>query len=519
MTKKPIHFIIWIIFISIWTNHGIAQTQPDWNMMSKIRHEGFKHSQVMHTVGYLSDVIGPRPTGSPAIDKANHWTADKLREWGLQNVRLEPYENFGIGWAPQYISVHLLKPHYAPFTAISIEWGSSTDGEITGQPVYVDIRSKKDFEKYRGTLRGKIIFYQPPRENMGPHFTPPARRFTDDELDERAQYPIQTRRRSDNDYKRGFLDDLEDFFRSEKIGVLVRPSREGRGDYNSVRAEGIRSARHPDRARPLPEIILSAEHYNRVFRIMHTYSEPVEMAVKVKTEYYDEDLRGYNVIAEIPGTKKKDEIVMLGGHIDSWSPGTGAADNAAGCAVNMEAIRILQTLGVKPLRTIRLILWSAEEKGWVGSKTYVENHYGDVETMALKPEHAKLSAYFNFDYGHGRIRGIHLQDNIQLKPLFDAWFEPFHDLGATHVITRSTGGSDHGALDYIGLPSFQWIQDPLDYMTRIHHTNNDVYDHLIPADLIQSSVIIAGIVYQVAMHNDMLPRKPLPDPMHYPVRR
>jgi hypothetical protein len=518
MKNRHMRTIILFVFM-ITASAMIAQDQPDWDMMSKIRHEGFNHSQVMHLVGYLSDVIGPRPTGSPAIDWANKWTTEKFREWGLENIRLEPYEDFGVGWAPGYISVHLLKPHYAPLIAISIEWGSGTDGKITGQPVYVDIQSVEDFEKYRGQLAGKIVLYRPPRKNIAPHFTPDAKRLTQEDLEVRAQYPIRAEKREYDDYQRGFFDELEDFFRSEGVGVLVRPTREGRGDYGAVRAEGIRSARFPDRPRPLPEIILAAEHYNRIWRIMEVYHEPVEMEVEVRTEFYDQDLKGYNVVAEIPGTKKKDEVVMLGGHIDSWSPGTGAADNAAGCAVNMEAVRILKTLDIKPLRTIRIILWSAEEKGWVGSKAYVEKHYGDVEAMTLKSEHAKVSAYFNYDYGHGKIRGIHLQDNIQLIPVFEAWLNPFHDLGATHVVTRSTGGSDHGALDYIGLPAFQWIQDPLDYSTRIHHTNMDVYDHLIPEDLIQSSVIIAGFVYHAAMRKDMLPRKPLPDPMKYPIRR
>jgi Zn-dependent M28 family amino/carboxypeptidase len=243
------------------------------------------------------------------------------------------------------------------------------------------------------------------------------------------------------------------------------------------------------------------------------------MEVEVRNEFYAEDLNGYNVVAEIPGTDKKDEIVMLGGHIDSWSPGTGAADNAAGCAVCMEAVRILQTLGLKPRRTIRIVLWGAEEKGWVGSKSYVEQHFGDVETMTLKPEQAKVCAYYNYDNGGGKIRGIHLQENIQLKPIFDEWIEPFEDLGMTHVVTRATGGSDHGALDYIGIPSFQFIQDPLDYGTRIHHTNMDVFDHLIAEDLIQSAVIMASFVYSTAVREEMFPRKPLYDPFKYPIRR
>jgi carboxypeptidase Q len=494
------------------------EEKVDLAMVAKIRHEGIKNSQVMWLAGYLSDVIGPRPTGSPAIDRANKWTAAKLKEWGLENVNLEPYENFGVGWAPHYVSVHLLEPHYAPLQAISIEWGSSTMGKITGEPLYVRISSPADFPKYRGKLKGRIVLYQPPRKTT-PHFTAPARRHDQESLERLASYPIPDEDPPSADYVRGFLDDLEDFFRAEGVGVLVQPSSGGRGDYGTVVATGIRSARFPDRPRPLPEIIMAVEHYNRIVRIIDEYREPAKMEVEVRCEFYDQDLRGYNIVGEIPGTDKRDELVMLGGHIDSWSPGTGAADNAAGVAVSMEAVRILKALGVKPRRTIRIVLWSAEEKGWIGSKAYVEKHFAEVETMTLKPAHGKVSAYFNYDNGTGRIRGIHLQQNIQVAPIFEAWMKPFADLGMTQLSPRSTMGSDHGALDLVGIPAFQWIQDPIDYGTRIHHTNLDVFDHLVPEDLIQSAVITASFVYHTAMHDDMLPRKPLPPPYKYPVRR
>ncbi len=490
----------------------------DLAMVARIRNEGIKHSQVMSLAGYLSDVIGPRPTGSPAIDRANHWAAAKLKEWGLENVALEPYDNFGVGWAPRFVSAHLLAPHYAPLQAISIEWGSSTKGKITGEPLYVDIKSPADFAKYRGKLKGRIVLYQPPHKTP-PHFSADATRHTADSLEKLASYPIPDEDPASADYVRGFLDDLEDFFRAEEVGVLVQPSSGARGDYGAVMATGLRSARFPNRPRPLPEIILATEHYNRIVRILEEYREPAAMEVDVRTEFYDKDPRGYNVVAEIPGTDKKDEVVMLGGHIDSWSPGTGAADNAAGVAVSMEAVRILKALGVKPRRTIRVVLWSAEEKGWVGSKTYVANHFADVETMTLEPEHAKVSAYFNYDNGTGRIRGIYTQQNVQVVPIFEAWMKPFEDLGMTRVSTRSTGGSDHGALDLVGIPAFQWIQDPVDYGTRVHHTNMDVFDHLVPEDLVESATITASFVYHTAMRQEMLPRKPLPAPSKYPVRR
>jgi carboxypeptidase Q len=495
-----------------------AQDKPDLNVMNKIRFEGLQHSQVGKLAAYLSDVIGPRPTGSPEIDRANKWAVAKMKDWGLTNVALEPYDNFGVGWAPRYVSAHLLEPHYAPLIAISVEWGSSTKGRIIGPPVYVDIKTKEDFAKYKGKLAGRIVLYQPSTP-VPTQFTPDARRHDAASLAALAETPVRAATPPDPDYVRGFLDHLEDFFRAENVGVLVSSSGAARREYGTVTARGIRQARDPKRPRPLPEVILAAEHYNRVFRIIEEFKEPAKMDVEVRTEFFDKDLRGYNVVGEIPGTDKADEVVMLGGHIDSWSAGTGAADDAAGCAVSLEAARILKTLGLKLRRTIRVVLWSAEEKGWVGSKAYVDKHFGDTTKMSLKPEHAKLAGYFNLDNGSGRVRGIYAQSNAAIKPIFEEWLRPFHDLGATEVVMRDTGGSDHGALDYIGLPAFQFIQDPLDYGTRVHHTNMDVFDHLIVEDLMQAATIMAAFVYNTAMREEMLPRKPLPDPMRYPVRR
>ncbi|MBN1940202.1 MAG: M20/M25/M40 family metallo-hydrolase [Candidatus Aminicenantes bacterium] len=519
-SRLPRHSLVLIIaaagLLSAAQSH--VPDRADLNMVNRIRFEGLEHSQVGKLTAFLSDVIGPRPTGSPELDRANRWAAERMREWGMTNVVLEPYENFGVGWAPRYVSAHLLKPHYAPLVGFSVEWGSSTKGKISGRPVWVNLQSKTDFEAWRGKLKGKIVLYQPPQP-VPTHFTPDARRHDEDSLKRLAETPVSATRPADPDYVRGFADDLEDFFRSEGIGVLVSSSGARLREYGTVLATGVRQARDPKRARPLPEIILAAEHYNRIHRIIEEFKEPAEMEVEIRNEFFDKDPRGYNVVGEIPGTDKKDEIVMLGGHIDSWSPGTGAADNAAGCAVSLEAVRILQALGIKPRRTIRVVLWSAEEKGWVGSKAYVAAHFGDVETMTLKPEHAKVSGYFNYDNGSGRIRGIYCQSNAAVQPIFAEWLKPFADLGATHAVLRDTGGSDHGALDYIGIPAFQFIQDPLDYSTRIHHTNMDVFDHVSVEDLMQSAVIMASFVYHAAMRGEMLPRKPLPDKFHYPVRR
>lgn len=495
-----------------------AADEPDLAVVAKIRQIGIKQSRVMELATYLSDVIGARPTGSPAIQRAYAWSMAHLKEWGLANVAAEPYEDFGVGWSVKRVSAHLLEPHHAPLIAISVEWGSSTTGVIRGAPLHVALASRADFEKYRGRLKGRIVFYHPPRPTPA-GFTADARRHDAESLAELARYPIPDDAPPSADYVRGFADDLEEFFRAEGVGVLVSPSAGSRRDYGTVQVTGIRQARHPSRPRPLPEVILAAEHYNRVVRILEDHKAPALMEVEVQTEFYDKDLRGFNVVAEIPGTDLKDEVVMLGGHIDSWSPGTGAADNAAGVAVSMEAVRILQAMGVRPRRTIRIALWSAEEKGWLGSRAYVARHFADVETMTLKPAHGKVSAYFNFDNGSGRIRGIYTQQNVRVVPIFRAWMEPFHDLGMTQISTRSTMGSDHGALDLVGIPAFQWIQDPLDYGTRVHHTNMDVSDHLVAEDLVQASVITASFVYHTAMRDERLPRKPLPAPSKYPIRR
>jgi len=302
-----------------------AQERVDLDTINKIRFEGLKHSQVGKMVAYLSDVIGPRPTGSPEIDRANKWAAAKMKELGMTNVALEPYDDFGVGWALRYVSAHLIKPHYAPLIAISVEWGSSTKRKISGQSIYVNIQSTADFPKYRGQLKEKIVLYQPSRP-IPTQFTPDARRHDEASLKALSETPIRAAAPADQDYRRGFEDDLEDFFRAEQVGVLVSSSGARLREYGTVLAGGIRQARDPKRLRPLPEIILAAEHYNRIYRIIEEFKEPAEMEVKIRTEFYDKDLRGYNVVGEIPGSDKKDELVMLGGHIDSWSPGTGAAE-------------------------------------------------------------------------------------------------------------------------------------------------------------------------------------------------
>lgn len=308
-------------------------------------------------------------------------------------------------------------------------------------------------------------------------------------------------------YQRAF-NPLNLFLKEEGVQAVLRVDSRGSGGI--VFAE---SAAPYDVDSPLapPTIMVVAEHYNRLWRLVEK-SVPVELSLDLTVAVDDHPVVG-NVVAEIPGDKKKDQLVMLGAHLDSWQAGTGATDNGAGCAVVLEAMRILKTLNLKLDRTVRMALWSGEEQGLHGARAYVREHFGDPVTMRLRPEHAKLSAYFNLDNGSGKIRGVYLQGNDMARPIFSDWLAPFKDLGATTITIRNTGGTDHLSFDAVGLPGFEFMQDPLDYSTRTHHSELDLYDHAEPADLMQAAAIMAPVVYDAANRSDMFPRKPLPDPL------
>jgi Zn-dependent M28 family amino/carboxypeptidase len=304
------------------------------------------------------------------------------------------------------------------------------------------------------------------------------------------------------------MDPLNAFLRSEQVAAVLRVDQRGAGGFLFAESAGSFKTNAPEAP---PSIVLAPEQYNRLWRLTEKHL-PVEVAVDLKASFIENPFIA-NVIGEIPGTSKKDEIVMLGAHLDSWHAGTGATDNAAGCAVMLEAMRILKTLQLKMDRTVRVALWSGEEQGLYGSRAYVRDHFGDAITMELKPEHAKLAAYFNVDNGSGRIRGIHLQGNDMARPIFEAWLAPFKDLGADTISIRDTGGTDHLSFDAVGLPGFQFIQDPLDYGSRTHHSDMDVYDHVEPGDLMQAAAIVASFAYNAATRTEMIPRKPLPKPL------
>lgn len=485
----------------------------DPQTIARIKMEGFQNSQVMDTLSYLTDVHGPRLSRSPGYQAAAAWSRDRLKEWGLSSA-LEPWGVFGRGWSVERFSLEMIAPQYMRVIGYPRAWTPSLPGPLTGKPMLVEVKSKDDFEKHRGKLKGAIVMNGKPVKPE-PHFKADAQRLSDEELARQLQAIEPGEPKSywleDEEWKKEEAKEKEiaRFFREEGIAVLLEPSTR---DHGVVRvSEG---ASHDPKAEPtFPAFVLAKEHYNRIARLLEKNID-VQLELSVKSRFHEEDTTGYNVVAEIPGTdaRLKDQVVMLGGHLDSWHSGTGATDNAVGCAVVMEAVRILQAMGVKPRRTIRLALWGGEEQGYLGSLGYVKKHFGDPETMALLTEHAKFSAYFNIDNGTGRIRGAHLQGNEMARPIFEAYLAPFHYLGATTLTTQNTGGTDHMVFDAVGLPGFQFIQDPIEYGVRTHHTNMDVYDYVVEDDLKQAAVIVASLVYHTATREEMIPRKPLPKP-------
>ncbi len=511
-----------------------AQVAPvekvDLEMMQKIREEGMRRSQVMDTISHLTDVIGQRLTGSPGMKAANEWTKSKLTEWGLDS-KLEAWGTFGRGWSFDRISAHVIEPTQFPVIAYPEAWTPGTNGSITAEVVLTEIKTEADFDKYKGKLKGKFVMTTQPRE-LEAWFKPSGRRYADDDLLKMAtDEPGPGRRYTQEqiDSRRQMMQlaaKLSAFLKSEGAGALIKSSRAGDGGTVFVQGGGPRDKNAPQ---VLPSVVIAAEHYGRIARILRK-GIPVKMELNISSKFYDEEPMNHNTIGEIQGGDKKDEIVMLGGHMDSWHSGTGATDNAAGVAVAMEAVRILKTLGVKPRRTIRIALWSGEEQGLLGSRAYVAKHFAERQApqgqqqadvyvpgradqqgpIITKSDYNKFSAYFNLDNGTGKIRGVHLQGNETVRPIFRSWLAPFRDLGAATLTIGNTGGTDHLAFDGVGLPGFQFIQDPVEYSTRTHHSNMDLYDRIQAEDMKQASIIMAAFVYNAAMRDEKLPRKPMP---------
>ena len=503
------------------TGTAFAQETVDQAAVQKIREEGLNHSKVMETAFYLTDVAGPRLSGSPGLKRAQDWAVGQLKSWGLVNSKLEPWGKFGKGWEVQKNYAAITIPYYHAIIAIPKAWTPGTNGLIKGDVVLVKADTTTDLAQYKGKLQGKIVIFDT-QTNLNRTFKADAVRYTDEELDKmeaataaprggtpRRAFDANSPQFAARRKAMAMRTVINKFLLEEKVGLVLS---QGRGTDGTVFTTN--GASYADTAKAVaPELETSGEDYLRILRLIKG-GQKVTMEADIKTEFFTSDLQGYNVVAEIPGTDKKlkDQVIMIGGHLDSWHGATGATDNAAGSAVMMEAMRILKATGFKPKRTIRIALWSSEEQGLFGSRGYVAAHFGDPRTMQLKPEQAKLDAYYNLDNGTGKIRGIYLQGDSAAGPIFKAWLAPFKDLGAGAVTISNTGGTDHQSFDAVGLPGFQFIQDAMDYGTRTHHSNQDTYDRLSEDDLKQAATIIASFVYNTSERQGMIPRKPLPTP-------
>jgi carboxypeptidase Q len=525
--KKLILFTI----VCIPVRFSIAQNdEPDLNMLQKIRYEGFNNSQVMDIAFYLTEVSGPRLNNSPGFRRAANYTKNKLTEWGLENARLEPFGEWGKSWELKRCYVAMTAPYYKPIIAFPKSWTAGTNGFQQADIILLSAGDPKDLESYKGRLAGKVILL-PRIDSLEPAFAADASRYSDADLKEMSDWKpeINQTYKSNQSYQsaKGYTpshdedhftspgaegggssltyNKLKEFAREQGAVAILSTSPRGRDGTLFVQGGGAWAG---NAAENFPDIMLAFEDYMMLQRLAQ-HRIPVKLEIDVKTKFQTDDLKGYNVFAEIKGTdpKLKSELVMIGAHLDSWHASTGATDNAAGCAVMMEVVRILKALNVKPRRTIRIALWGGEEQGLLGSKSYVRQHYTDTVTQRYNKAGDKLSVYFNLDNGTGKIRGVYLQGNMAVQPVFTKWLQPFKDLGASTITLQRTGGTDHLSFDAIGLPAFQFIQDDIEYDTRTHHTNMDSYDHLQAADLKQAAVIIASFVYNAAQRNEKIPRK------------
>ncbi len=529
-----------------WSDPQPAVEKLDLTMYQRIREEGLLHSHVMDYGSALSDDIGPRLTGSPNMAKANAWTRDQLTAMGCVNAHLDDWGEFGMGWQQLNTWVRMTAPDTAVFIAQATPWSPATSGPINADAIWVNIQSEEDFAKYQGKLAGKIVLLGEMRP-VPPVDAALFERYTDQQLADIASFPTEERgpNAAMRDRLRTYMqrmkltDKLIQFLADEKVAAVIRPSRDaehGGGSGGTIFDDnGAAMGRTPyirGHEMKVPTVVMAIESYGRVYRLLEAHV-PVKIEMDVETKFTGDHEHGYDTVAEIPGTDPtlKDQVVMVGGHLDSWIAGTGATDNGAGSIVAMEVMRILTALKVQPRRTIRIALWSGEEEGLFGSRGYVKEHFGSAPVstapdqaalpefmrrasgpLELKPEQRLISGYFNLDNGSGKVRGIYLQENAAIGPIFEQWIAPLKDLGVTTISMQNTGGTDHLSFDAVGIPGFQFIQDPLDYETRTHHSNQDVYERLQPADLKQAATVEAIFVYNAAMRDQMLPRKPLPHP-------
>jgi carboxypeptidase Q len=498
----------------------------DYTMLGKIRDEALNRSQALDHVSWLADVYGPRLQGSPAMRQAAEWVEKKLTSWGLANVHEEKWP-FGNGWALLRFSANMIEPQVQPLIGVPRSWTPGTNGVVTSDVVRLDIHSDADFEKYRGRLAGKIVLTQPARDvKMLEGIV--VQRWNEALLKEAMTMPIPAPQAPEPPPARQptLADKIQQFLVDEHVAAAfdrggdayIVPGdnqmswRTQRTDGGTIFPSGPGSREAANAGKIVPSITLSVEHYNRMIRILDK-GIPVKVELDVRTQFFDEaEPNGFNVIADLPGTDPSGEFVLLGAHLDGVGTGTGATDNASGVSVMMEAMRILKAVGAKPRRTIRLGLWGGEEEGLLGSKAYVQAHLADPKSMALKPEHQKISAYYNIDNGTGRIHGVWMQGNLGVIPVFEEWIHALRDFEVTALTPQSVRGSDYLSFDDVGIPAFQFMQDRLEYNSRTHHSNMDVVDRVQRDDLVQMSVVVATFAYNTAMRDEKLPRKPLPAP-------
>lgn len=501
---KKSHVILILLFVPLWL---CAQSEKvDLGIVYMIKQEGLKNSSIEELAFGLTDFVGPRLTGSSGNARGNEWARKKMEEIGLQNVRIEPAGEFGSGgWDNIRTYAAMTSPYYSNFACNPVAWTGSTKGKIKTDVVYLDVTKEEDLAKYKGKLAGKIVM-MPSRTEYALSFEPLANRYTDAQLDEMTHQEISSGRRRTGDFssymaERVIRNKIDELIKNENVAAVVinggqfNIPRSGQASYTSGQPE------------PVCQLYIPVEAYGRMQRLL-SHNVPVEMEIDVENRFF-ESKTVYNVIGEIPGTDKllKNQVVLLGAHIDSWHGGTGAADNASGCVVMLEAMRILKSLGVSPKRTIRIALWGGEEQGYYGSSGYIEKYLVNPGTSEHKPDYANFAGYFNMDNGSGRYRGIYLQENELVRPVFEEWLKPFEDMDATTVSIRNTSGTDHIPFNRAGLPGFQFIQDDLDYY-RGYHTVTDTYERLVMSDLKQNAVITASFAYNAAMRAEKLPSKP-----------
>ena len=543
--KRHQLFAAGLFLLSLFGLPAIGQLQQehvDLAAMAMIREEGLQRTRVMETAGYLTDVFGPRLTNSPNIKAAAQWTTKKMTEWGLTGVNLEPWGPFGRGWSNERTYVGMVKPYPLPLIAYPRAWSPGTSGTVKGDVALVIINTPEDVEDCRGKLRGMFVMTAA-ASNLPAQFRAPGSRLTDQELTALANPPQRggrgrggAQRGSGNapvparlpgqlcggtlpapqpargQAQQNFVNQRNRFYIDEGVLALMGFGQPTAGVAGgTVFVQGVPEGWRVNNP-PVPaQISLAAEHYGILMRNVEK-GLPVTLEMNIENKFYDDDLNSFNIVGEIQGGDKAAEVVMVGAHFDSWHTGTGATDNAAGSAVMLEVMRILKATGLPLRRTVRIALWTGEEQGLFGSQAYVQSHFAVSQTMALKPDHSKMSVYFNVDNGTGQIRGVYTEGNQAARPVFEAWMQPFKDFGMTTLALRGTTGTDHTNFDRVGLPGFQFIQDDIEYDTRTHHSNMDVYERLQAKDLMQNAVIVASFVYNAANREDLFPRKPLPPP-------